>query len=148
MSTIESGSDPTTVTGAITSKSQVVKLLSGLVDDLQVNYVLDRRQERRYPLCIPVDVAKCDSRGQRSGEAFTAVTKDISAGGMAFLHRFPIGDQLVEISFPGSGRYAGARLILLVIRRRAVGPFWEIAGRFVFEPDCIEQKAEISPLRS
>src|SRR5262245_30835638 len=124
MSTTPSAVSGAAVRGIVRSPDQVVQLLSGLIDDLQANYVVDRRKERRYPLCITVEVAACDLYGQRSGETFTAVTKDISAGGMSFLHRFPIRDQMVGIGFPATGRHANALLLLQILRRRAVGPLW------------------------
>ena len=117
------------------SKSQVIELLRGVVDERQASYIADQRGDRRYPLCVPVEVTPYDVKGQRSGEPFTAVTEDVSAGGMAFLHRYPTREQIVAISFPQSDNYADDRIILQVTRRRAVGPLWEIAGRFITESE-------------
>ena len=133
MQAAQSETTATVAVGTIKSKGQIVQLLRGLVDELQANYVADQRKDRRYPLCVAVEVAPCDLFGCRSGESFTAVTKDISAGGMALLHRFPIRNQIVQISFPGAGCCSEAHILLQVIRRRPVGPFWEIAGPFLTE---------------
>ncbi len=126
---------PTTTNRVRRSKSQVIDLLRGVVDEGQANYIADQRGDRRYPLCVPVEVTPYDINGQRSGEPFTAVTEDVSAGGMAFLHRYPTREQILAISFPQSENYADDRIILQVTRRQAVGPLWEIAGRFITDSE-------------
>jgi hypothetical protein len=94
---------------------------------------VERRGEPRFPICIPVEATPYDVGGQRARAKFVAVTRDISASGITFLHTASVEEDYWLLEFPRPG-IRGIRLVLKVLYRRPIGPLWEIAGRFVTEP--------------
>lgn len=121
--------------GAVTSKEEVVRLIREVVHEVREDCVEDRRADTRCPICVPVEVAACNSKNHRNGWRCTMVTKDVSATGMSILHTATVRDRFLIVSFPQSDRHAEDRLVLEVTRRRPVGPLWELGGRFITESE-------------
>jgi hypothetical protein len=115
------------------SKEKVFRFVRDLLDDVQAEYIGEQRAYPRHPICVSIEAIPFDSQGHQAGKAFTAVTKDISATGLCFLHHAAILDRYLLVRFPRSDRYPSQWIVLEVLRRRAVGPLWEIAGRSVAE---------------
>jgi hypothetical protein len=105
-----------------------------LLNDVQADYIGEQRANPRYPVCAPIEVLPFDSQGSQTGGPFTAVAKDISAAGLSLLHHSVILDRYLLVRSPESSRHKSQWIVLEVLRRRQVGPLWEIAGRSVAEP--------------
>jgi hypothetical protein len=108
------------------SSEEITALIRRLTDDAQKDFLVDRRREHRYPLLVPVVVTPV------GGPGFTAVTRDISRRGISFLHTTTIDDHYVYLQFPEL--LETPAIVVEVLRRRQVGPLWEIAGAFRARP--------------
>ena len=95
---------------------------------------IERRGMVRFPIAVPVLVMPLDENYQPVGPAFEAVTRDLSAGGMALLHTRAVNAKFLalEIEIPQKGRRT---MILEVLRCRPSRRFYEIAGKFVARVD-------------
>jgi len=134
MNAAEAGSEKAVVVEVIQSKEEVIAFAQELLNDIQVDYLAELRAEARCPVCTSIEATPYDSQGQRAGEPFTAVTKDVSACGISFTHNTAILERYLLLRFPRSNQFKSRWIVLEVIRRRQVGPLWEIAGRFIAEP--------------
>ncbi len=115
------------------SKEKVFRFVRDLLNDIQAEYIGDQRAYPRRAICVSIEAIPFDSQGRQAGKAFTAATKDISATGLSFLHDAAILDRYLLVRFPRSDRCPSQWIVLEVLRRRPVGPLWEIAGRSVAE---------------
>ena len=115
------------------SKEKVFRFVRNLLNEIQVEYIGEQRAHPRHPICVPIEAIPFDSQGHQAGPAFTAVTKDISATGLCFLHHSAILDRYLLVRFPGQDHDQSQWIVLELLRRRPVGPLWEIAGRSVAE---------------
>jgi hypothetical protein len=129
----QSGEGPGTVVEVTQSKDRVFGLVRDVLNEIQADYIGEQRAYPRHPICVSIEAIPFDSQGHQAGKAFTAVTKDISATGLSFLHDAAILDRYLLVRFPRSDRYPSQWIVLEVLRRRPVGPVWEIAGRTVAE---------------
>jgi c-di-GMP-binding flagellar brake protein YcgR len=91
---------------------------------------LDRRVHKRHLFRVPILVVPVDEHLKPTGRPFQAFARDISMGGMSFLHTRDIPEKLVvtEIQIP-EGKVK--QLAMQLLRRRSVGRFYEIGGRWV-----------------
>jgi hypothetical protein len=103
----------------------IATLIRDLIDGAQKDYIVDRRRESRHPLATPVAVLPVG----RLAAAFVAVTRDVSTKGISFLHTAPVEDHYLYLQFPESPQDS-LTVVLEVLRRRRIGPLWEIAGNF------------------
>jgi hypothetical protein len=126
-------SQPDTILEMVRSQPNAIDLIREILDDTQADYIADERVDLRYPVCIPIEVTPYNDQGQRSGEPFATVTKDVSAGGIAFLHRAEVAGRFAVISFPKAKRYADQYVVVEVRYCRELGPLWQIGGRFLVE---------------
>jgi hypothetical protein len=118
----------------LSSSEDIAKFVMDLTADVRNAQGDERRPELRgYSILVPVFVTPFDAAGQRVGERFLAVTRDISAIGGAILHSSNVAGQylLLEFHLPGDREF---RLVLEILRVREVGPLWELAGRFAAMP--------------
>jgi hypothetical protein len=123
----------TTDVRMLRSQQSVIGCVLEIMEDIQADYVADKRSDPRCPVCVPLEVTPYNRQGQRTGKSFRAVTKDVSASGIAFLHTAEFVDRFAVVRFPGVKRHANERIVVQVLRCREVGPLWEIGGRFVVE---------------
>jgi hypothetical protein len=103
----------------------ITSLIRDLIDGSQKDFILDRRRERRHHMLTAVTVMPVG----RLATAFVAVTRDVSTKGISFLHTAPVDDHYLYLQFPESSQ-GSLTVIMEVLRRRQVGPLWEIAGNF------------------
>ncbi|HEX4000477.1 MAG TPA: PilZ domain-containing protein [Pirellulales bacterium] len=117
----------------LTSAGEIGCFVRDIVFAVQGYDGVERRAEPRFAISIPVEVTPYDVDPLRAHPKFVAVTRDISASGVTFLHTTSIEETywLLKFAHP---RARGVRLVLEVLYRRPIGPLWEIAGRFVTEP--------------
>ena len=133
MQPTQPGEESGAVVEVTQSKQKVFRFVRDLLNDIQAEYITEQRAYTRHPICVSIEVIPFDSQGHQAGKAFTAVTKDISASGLSFLHHAVILDRYLLVRFPQSDRFPTQWIVLEVLRRRPVGPLWEIAGRSVAE---------------
>jgi len=121
----------------LTSAEEIANFVRELVFAMHTYDGVERRAEPRFAISVPVEATPYDVDPLRPQEKFVAVTRDISASGITFLHTKSVEENfwLLEFGWP---RSKGIRLVLEVLYRRPIGPLWEIAGRYVTEPHLIE----------
>jgi hypothetical protein len=93
----------------------------------------DQRADQRYALAIAVRVTRFGLSGRKCGDPFEAVTRDISLSGISILCTTNICEEFLLLEWSQSGGRP-FNVVLEVLRRRSIGPLWEIAGRFLVEP--------------
>lgn len=121
-------SEPVTVAPAQqTAQADFIKRLVASARQYQGT---NRRSEPRHTLGVAVRVAVVNEAHKIIGADFVAVTRDISARGVALYHTQPVTDKLLAVEFelPGGEK---RRLLLDVLRCRPVGPLFEVAGQFI-----------------
>ena len=124
---------PDAIVEMVKLQRNAIDLIRDILDDTQADYIGDERVDVRYPVCIPIEVTPYDDQGQRSGEPFATVTKDISAGGIAFLDRAETTGWFAVISFPKAKRHSDQHIVVEVRYCRELGPLWQTGGRFLVE---------------
>jgi hypothetical protein len=112
------------------NKEVITAFIRGLIDDAQKAFIADRRRELRHPLSVPVTVTPVGDANRRLTGAFVAVTRDISTTGISFLHTNLVNDHYLNLRFTES-RPDAPTIVIEVLRRRKIGPLWEIAGKFL-----------------
>src|SRR5260370_9462250 len=91
-----------TIVEVTQSKEKVFNFVRELLNDVQADFITERRAHPRHSVCMPMEAIPFDVRGQQAGEAFLAVVKDISASGLSFLHHSVILDRYLVVRFPAS----------------------------------------------
>ena len=91
----------------------------------------ERRASLRYPVTMPVKATPIDDKHQATGEAFLAVTRDISVGGLCMYHLEAVTARFLQLDLSNHGDTDTLHVVLEVVRCRQTGPLFEIAGRFV-----------------
>ena len=90
----------------------------------------ERRAERRHRVAIPLLAVPLNDDLEMSGEAFAAVTRDISSRGVALYHNQPIEAPYLAVELADhEGRKLEAAIE--VLRCDQADLFYEIAGKFV-----------------
>ena len=90
----------------------------------------EKRSSQRTSLCLAAAAMPMDAHRKTKDVAFMVLVQNISDGGIAFTHIQPIKEPYValELWAPGDERL---KVMVRILRRRAVGQFHEIAGEFV-----------------
>ena len=101
----------------------ITAFIRELVDEAQRDFVVDRRREHRFPLLIPAAVTPV----REGASTFAAVTRDVSLRGVSLLHTGPVEDHYLRVQFKADA----PPVVIEVLRRRKVGPLFEIAGKFL-----------------
>ena len=111
-------------------KKFVDDLIKRLTDEGLYYQGPDRRREPRHAIAIEVNVIPLDAELQAAGCDFVATTRDISSGGISLIHTESTDCPFlaVEIAIPGERPFQAA---VEVLRCSPVGPYFEIAGKFV-----------------
>jgi hypothetical protein len=117
----------------LTSPEEISNFVTDLTADVRNSHSPERRTEPLYAVMVPVFATPFDASGHRIGEPFRAVTRDVSAIGGAILHTAHVPAQylLLEFNLPGGREF---RVVLEILRVRAIGPLWELIGRFAAVP--------------
>jgi hypothetical protein len=87
----------------------------------------ERRRERRYSLITNVIALPLDETLCSAGEPFIAISSGMSAGGIRLIHTGPPATDLLFLEIDRQP----VKLLLTVLRSRAIGPCFEIAGRLI-----------------
>jgi hypothetical protein len=90
----------------------------------------DRRADERRPIAAPVAVQPLDAYFLPRGRPFMGTAHNISTGGIALVHtRSTSAPHLaLELTLADSREI---RAVIRVVRCRAIGLFYEIAGPFI-----------------
>ena len=126
-------SQPDAVVEMVRSQRNAIDLIREILDDTQADCVADERVDLRYPVCIPIEVTPYNDEGEPSGESFATITRDVSAGGIAFLHTTAVTGKYLVISFPQAKRHSEQRVTVEVCYSRELGPLWQTGGRFLVD---------------
>src|SRR5271170_6599130 len=90
----------------------------------------ERRAEPRHAVAINVLAIPLNKHFKKCGEPFMAVTRDLSAGGIAMFHNQNVVAKYLALEIVDA-EGERLRLIMSVLRSQAIGLFYEVAGRFV-----------------
>jgi PilZ domain len=90
----------------------------------------DRRSSKRKPVMIDVIAVPLDARFQPCGDAFLAITRDISHGGAAILCTEEVKAPYLLLRLETT-RHRSLQSTIRVIRSRSFYQFREISGAFV-----------------
>ena len=107
------------------------------VHQLASETLRQRAEERKFPrykLTVEVWVQPVDADFEPLDKPFTAVSRDISTGGIGLIHTRAIRDKYLWLRLvkPGGG---AMNVIVEVLRCRPVGTFYEIGAKFVVKLD-------------
>jgi hypothetical protein len=94
----------------------------------------ERRKEQRKPVCADVIAVPLDENRQPCGEAFLALTRNISRGGIAILHTERVTAPYLLLRIE-TGRHQSIQTVVRVVRARSFYQFTEISGRFELSPE-------------
>ena len=109
--------------------TQISNLLTDLYPGMDV---VERRRDERYPFPGLVYLTPVGEDGiTPEGEPIVAAGRDISEGGLAFYHPWPLPSQQMIVSMETSdGRWLG--FLIELTRSRSIRQGWcESSGRFV-----------------
>jgi hypothetical protein len=100
----------------------------------------NRRKEKRHPINVSVRTTPLDENLHPAGDPFITTTRDISNGGIALIHSETVPAPFLAVELKDlEGVWFQAAVEIL--RRRPVGPFFEIAGKFVVKTyDPLKQR--------
>ena len=102
------------------------------VERLAANYVGDdRRTTQRRAVTVPVTVIPVNQDLEPTGEAFMAISRDISTDGMSFIHTRNVNDEYLALELVSRDGGDEMQVLMKVLRCETVGRFYEVAGRFV-----------------
>ena len=98
----------------------------------------ERRMANRQAIAVAVAVQPLDSEFELDGESFTAVTTNISGGGIGFVHRIPVCSPYVQLTL---SLESGETFELLAAVRHCSpkADLYEIGGRFVVDWGEVER---------
>ena len=93
-----------------------------------------RRASRRLPVVVPVVALPLDDDFRPSGTTFAAITRDLSTTGLRLFSTRIASSKFLAVELtPSSGQ--SIQVVLQVLRCKAIGRFYEIAGPFVARTD-------------
>jgi hypothetical protein len=95
----------------------------------------EQREKARRRLTMPVAVMPVDDGFKPVGVPVLLTTRDISLSGICLLHDQPLWPKYLVVDLPARNLQNSIQLVVEVVRCRAVGDLFEIAGRFVMRSE-------------
>jgi len=138
---------PTPPATAAQSRAPVcTQAIDALLDKLADSSAPEKenRNSPRRAVSVRLRVIPCNESGEPAGQPFVALTRDLSAGGICLVHTRATNASHVMVVLRAPG-LEPMQLVVEVLRCRAIGRFYEIAGRFVSRivgAPAAEQEAE------
>ena len=96
-------------------------------------YRVERRQEPRESLVVPVLAQPVDQDGEPFGEAFSVVSRDISSSSIGLILPKPAHHQRLALRFCLNEEVV--KVVIEVLWCKPMGPFELLGGRFVKKLD-------------
>ncbi len=91
----------------------------------------NRRQSKRALLLATVTVIPLNRQLEACGDAFRAIARDVSEGGLSLLHTRAVKAKRLALRWQRlTSSQRMISVVLQVTRCRPTGPFYEVAGRF------------------
>jgi len=90
----------------------------------------DQRAAERHAVCRAAPVLPLDDNLHPAGSAFTSLVRDISKSGISLIHTEPVDAPHVVVELPMANG-TKVQLVVQVLRRRSIGPYFEVGGRFI-----------------
>ena len=90
----------------------------------------EKRDGRRHPVSLPVSAVPIDDQFSPKGPEFVAVTRDISTGGISFIHTCPVNDKLLALELVNR-EGEKIQVVMEVVRCTNSGRYYEVGGRLV-----------------
>jgi hypothetical protein len=105
----------------------VAKMTAGITPKTVIS---ERRSEPRYTISAIVEAQPVDDEFRPTDDVFKAVTRDISAGGIALTHNRSVETKClaVQLTTPEGDQI---QTVVEVLRCRSHGNTWDIGGRFI-----------------
>lgn len=94
----------------------------------------DRRDSERHGVIVSVAAIPVDEGFRPTGKAFMGITRDVSIEGISLVHHRPIAAKYLALDL-SEGDGQAMHVIMEVLRCHNVGPYFEVAGRFVTKPE-------------
>jgi hypothetical protein len=88
-----------------------------------------RRSEPREPVAVPVRVQQLDEQCRPTGPVISAVTRDMSDGGIGFFHTHPIGPGRIQIRLVAPFSRAERTLMACIEHCTPCGDFYIVGCR-------------------
>ena len=109
---------------------EVGEFIERLADEIEYYDGSERRTEARRRVVVPVMVMPVDDNFERTGNAFQAVTRDVSTSGISLLSTQDIDAEYLAVFLK---TLSGRELIVVihVCRHDYIGVYYDIAGTFV-----------------
>ena len=115
--------------------TQVYAWSDRLVEEL-TGFDYEARDYPRTKLTSDIVVRATNGSGSIFGTSFNAVTTDISASGIGFLHTCAVPDRFLAITLGRNGSRVYA--LVEVVRCRSVGQLYEVGVRFIRRLETVE----------
>ncbi|MGO8691059.1 MAG: PilZ domain-containing protein [Thermoguttaceae bacterium] len=93
-----------------------------------------RRGSRRLPVVVPVVAMPLDNNFRPMGTTFAAITRDLSTGGLRLFSTRAANSKFLAVELTSSSD-ENMQVVLEVLRCKAIGRFYEIAGKLVARTD-------------
>ncbi|MCH7725532.1 MAG: hypothetical protein IH991_03470 [Planctomycetes bacterium] len=123
---------------------EVGAFIERLADEIEYYDGSERRTEARRRVVVPVMVMPVDDNFERTGDAFQAVTRDVSTSGISLLSTQDIDAEYLAVFLK---TLSGRELIVVihVCRHDYIGVYYDIAGTFVHTLK-VDKKAQRRPI--
>jgi hypothetical protein len=113
--------------------AELLRFVHRIADETLRNHV-EERQFPRFKLTVEVWVQPVDANFEPLGEPFTAVSRDISTGGIGLMHTRAIRDKYLWLRLVTHGG-GTMNVVVEVLRCRPIGVFYDIGAKFVAKLD-------------
>lgn len=113
--------------------TELIRFVNRVADETLRDHV-EERQYPRHKLTIEVWVQPVGSNFEPLGSPFTAVSRDISTGGIGLMYTRAIRDRYLWLRLVTTGG-GTMNVIVEVLRCRPIGVFYDIGAKFVAKLD-------------
>ena len=121
---------PPSMMNSVHSES-IASFVEGLRNKVRSFEGSERRAHERFVVAIPSTVQPLDEQHVQLGKPFTAVTRDISIGGIGLLHSQAVIAPFLDVRIADrEGKQH--RFLVKVLRCQPLGDYFDVGGEFIF----------------
>ena len=113
------------------SPEKVFDSLSSVLSVYESQWRPEKREKSRIEMVVPVAVKLLDVSRVQIGQSFSAITKDISMGGLCILCTDPCQATFALVEFNSEALEEPIKLMFKICHTTVIGPFTMIGGGFV-----------------